>query len=276
MKLNIEKSKILWFVPKDPILDSPIKTAPHVRVLGIHFDKKLNFEYHVSKLVEYCKRYRPPLRYLSYLGLSDCLGRQFVLGCRNKLTYGLYWLAKIPKTRRELLEKWWCNLQRGWLGARNRISRSFIFEASGLPKLWDFSSYLLLKRAFFWDRKQLPKRPTFSIPEILHKAKTIIKRDSLFPSHKSTRNTTQAATAQADFLFFTRSTNSASAWLGDILAKNPDLGKTLAKNPPPQWEDAKARCALNAKSVHYKLLWTKAQRFQKLAELNAQHDQNHQ
>ena len=104
----------------------------------------------------------------------------------------------------------------------------------------------------------------------------MITRDSLFPTHKSTRKSTQTATAQADFLFFTRSINSASAWLGDILAKNPILGKTLAKHPPPPWEDAKARSALNAKSVHYKLLWTKAQRFQKLAELNAQHELNYQ
>ena len=126
MKLNVDKSKILWFTPTDPVLDSPVKTALHVRVLGVHFDKKLNFEHHVSQLVEYCKRYRPPLRYLTYLGLNDNLARQFVLGCRNKLTYGLYWLAKIPKTRFELLEKWWTNLQRAWLGARNRISRNLV------------------------------------------------------------------------------------------------------------------------------------------------------
>ena len=40
MKLNVGKSKIVWFTPTDPVLDSSIKTAPHVRVLGVHFDKK--------------------------------------------------------------------------------------------------------------------------------------------------------------------------------------------------------------------------------------------
>ena len=261
MKLNVDKSKILWFTPTDPVLDSPVKTALHVRVLGVHFDKKLNFEHHVSQLVEYCKRYRPPLRYLTYLGLNDNLARQFVLGCRNKLTYGLYWLAKIPKTRFELLEKWWTNLQRAWLGARNRISRNLVFEASGLPKIRNFSSYLLLKRAFFWGRKNLPTRPTFSIHDTVHKSKTSIPRRKVSPRHS-----TKAVTAEADYQHFLRQTNSASAWLGEILTENPTLSSFLSADPPPKWEDSRVRTELGAKSVHHSLLWSKAERRQIFAD----------
>lgn len=211
----------------------------------------------MSELVEYCKRYRPPLRYLTYLGLNDGLARQFVLGCRNKLTYGLYWLAKIPKTRFELLEKWWSNLQRAWLGARNRISRNLVFEASGLPKIRNFSSYLLLKRAFFWSRKNLPNRPTFSIYETFQKSKTSISRRRISP-----RSYTRAVTAEADHQHFLRQINSASAWLGEILSENPILSAYLAADPPPKWEDSKVRTELGAKSVHQSLLWTKAERRQ--------------
>ena len=257
MKLNVGKSKIVWFTPTDPVLDSSIKTAPHVRVLGVHFDKKLNFEHHVGQLIEYCKKYRPPLRYLTFLGLNDSLARQFVLGCRNKLTYGLYWLAKIPKTRFELLEKWWCNLQRAWLGARNRIPRNLVFEASGLPTIRQFSSYLLLKRAFFWDGKKLPKRPTFSIRNTVQNSKTSVAR-----ARTSPRLSTKNATATADYQHFLRKTNSASAWLGEILTENPTLSLLLSTDPSPKWEDTRVRTELCAKSVHPSLLWKKAERRQ--------------
>ena len=257
MKLNVDKSKILWFTPSDPILDSSIKTAAHVRVLGVHFDKKLNFEYHVSQLVEYCKRYRPPLRHLAFLCLNDSLSRQFVLGCRNKITYGLYWLAKIPKTRREVLETWFCNLQRAWLGARNRIARELVYRASGLPKIWDFSGYLLLKRAFFWERKKLPNRPTFSIPDTQNRPKTSSTRN-----HVSPRLSTRKKTAETDFNLFLRTTNSASAWLGEILKNNPILSAFLSTDPPPKWQDSRVRTELGAATVHCTKLWTKAERLQ--------------
>ena len=68
MVLNYEKSKILWFMPTDPELDIAIENAPWVRVLGVYFDKKLNFEHHVGTLIEYVKKYQRPLRYLMYLG----------------------------------------------------------------------------------------------------------------------------------------------------------------------------------------------------------------
>jgi len=209
-------------------------------------------------LVEYCKRYRPPLRHLAFLGLNDSLSRQFVLGCRNKITYGLYWLAKIPKTRREVLETWFCNLQRAWLGARNRISRNLVYEASGLPKIMDFGSYLLLKRSHFWGRKKLTTRPTSSVQEIMNRPNA--------SEYVSPRQSTRDRSAEADFDLFLRSTNSASAWLGDILKRNPDLSAAYLANSPPKWEDSKFRVALDAATVHCTELWTKAQRLQTFSD----------
>ena len=75
-----------------------------------------------------------PLRYLVKLGLSDALARQFALGIRCKITYGLYWYFKVAETRKQLLERWWCNVQRTALGARKALSRSYIYLASGFPK----------------------------------------------------------------------------------------------------------------------------------------------
>ena len=72
--------------------------------------------------------------------------------------------------------------------------------------------------------------------------------------------------AEADFNLFLRTTNSASAWLGDILRKNPVLSAFLSADPPPEWKDSKVRVALGAATVHYTKLWTKAERLQIFAD----------
>ena len=261
MVLNYEKSKILWFMPTDPELDIAIENAPWVRVLGVYFDKKLNFEHHVDTLIEYVKKYQRPLRYLMYLGLSDRLARQFVMGCRNKLFYGLYWISKIPETRRECLEKWWCNLLRSWLRAKNTVHRHLLFKASGLPNIENFSNYLLLKRAYFWGTKGLPDRPTASIAQIL--TRTGPARTN---TRVQTRQSTQTRTSDSDFRYYCRESNTANARLATILQLNPGLAARLTCTQDPKWPDALVRTTLGADTVHIDKIWSKDSRAQKFLE----------
>jgi len=141
MILNAKKSKILWFCSSELDIGEEIESVDSVRVLGVIFDRKLNFSKHVSSIVDYCKKVRAPLCYLRKIGLKDSLCRQFVLGARAKFCFGLYWQAKIAKIHQNTLETWWTNLLRTWLGARRRLSRKFVFEAAGLPKMRNFSTY---------------------------------------------------------------------------------------------------------------------------------------
>ena len=250
-------------MPGKPEIDSPIENADWVRVLGVNFDKRLNFEYHVDQLVEYCKKYKRPLRYLRFLGLSDSLARQFVQGCRNKLTYGLYWISKIPATRLEILERWWCNLLRGWLFARNIVHRHLLFSASGLPTILNFSNYLLLKRVFLWDRKGLPKRPTLSIQNALLHSQNAITRP---PRTRLARSGTQTRTAEADFRYYCRETNSADAQITNILQLNPALAERLTSPTLTDWPDRLVRSTLGAETVKLDKLWSREERTNKFAE----------
>ena len=196
--------------------------------------------------------------------MRDRLARQFVMGCRNKLFYGLYWISKIPETRRESLEKWWCNLLRSWLRARRTVHRHLLDKASGLRNITNFSNYLLIKRAYFWDQKGIPSRPTSSIAQIL--ARNAIPRPV---TDRSTRLSTLIRTADADFRYYCRESNTANARLSTILELNPALAARLTSTMEQTWPDSLVRSTLGANTVHIDEIWSKDTRAQKFLE-NAQ------
>ena len=193
--------------------------------------------------------------------MRDRLARQFVMGCRNKLFYGLYWISKIPETRRESLEKWWCNLLRSWLRARRTVHRHLLFKASGLPNITNFSNYLLTKRAYFWDQKGIPSRPTASMNQIL--TRNSIPRPV---TGRASRPTTQTRTADADFRYYCRESNTSSARLSTILELNPSLATRLTSSADNTWPDSLVRSTLGADTVHIDEIWSKEERAQKFLE----------
>ena len=256
MILNTKKSKIVWFCSSEPDIGESIESVDSVRVLGVIFDRKLNFAKHVSSIVDYCKKFRAPLFYLRKMGLSDHLCRQFVLGVRSKFCFGLYWHAKIAKVHQKTLETWWTNMLRTWLGARRLLSRKFVFEAAGLPKIREFSSYLLLKRAYFQHQKNLESYPLPSISKILEKIRKKRTRSHVFD--RNTRSTTRSKTDAMDLIVYERENGSATSWLTEILRDNKHLSKILDKSS--DWPDSKIRKHLNAFSIKLKFLWSKADR----------------
>lgn len=256
MILNLEKSKILWFCTSEPALDSPIEAKKSVRVLGIQFDKRLTFAEHTSNIVNYCKKFRSPLFYLIKMGLNDSLARQFILGIRSKFTYGLYWLGKIAQTHMKTLETWWTNMMRTWLGARKLLSRKFIFQASGLPKIKDFAEYLLVKRSYFQKSKNLASYPVPSIKESLKLINKNRSRNHKFD--RDVRESTACQTEKIDFVIRQREKGSAAAWLSSILKSKPSLANKLTTTT--EWPDSFVRISLNAKSRKLKNLWSKSER----------------
>ena len=256
MILNFGKSKILWICSTELDVGGTIDSASSVRVLGVMFDRKLNFSKHVDTIVEYCKKYRSPLYYLRKMGLNDHLCRQFVLGVRSKFCFGLYWQAKIAKTHQNTLETHWTNLLRTWLGARRRLSRRFIFETSGLPKIREFSTYLLAKRAYFQNQKNLDFYPTPSISKALEILSRTRTRVHIFD--RDTRPGTMDRTDDMDTEIWQREHGSASTWLLSTLLSNTRLTNILRNNV--EWHDKAIRLAIGAFSVKLKYLPTKSER----------------
>ena len=256
MILNSKKSKILWFCASEPIVAEDIESAKSVRVLGVQFDKNLTFAEHVSNIVDYCKKFRSPLYYLVKMGLNDHLSRQFVLGVRSKFCFGLYWHAKIAATHQKTLETWWCNLLRTWLGAKRRLSREYVFEAAGLPKIRDFTAYLLVKRSSSQKAKNLEFYPIPSIPNSI-----IIINRSRRRSHTFDRNVRPGTISQTqcvDFQVWQQQHGSATAWLTSILKDNQKL-QTFLKNST-DWPDSYVRKQLSARSEKLKNLRSKPER----------------
>ena len=145
---------------------------------------------------------------------------------------------------------------RTWLGAKRRLSRKFVFEAAGVPKIRDFSAYLLVKRSFSQNTKNLRSYP---IPSITNSLKIINKtrsRDHIFD--RNVRASTIAKTETMDFEMWQRKHGSATAWLTTILKECPKLG-TFLQNCT-DWVDSYARKRLNAKSTKLKNLMTKSER----------------
>jgi len=145
---------------------------------------------------------------------------------------------------------------RTWLGAKRRLSRKYVFEAAGVPKIRDFSAYLLVKRSFTQNSKNLK---TYPIPSIKKSLKIINKtrsRDHIFD--KNVRPGTISKTETMDFEVWQREHGSATAWLTTILKEEPRLG-TFLKNRP-DWVDSYARKRLFAKSIKLKNLMSKSER----------------
>ena len=256
MILNAKKSKILWFCTSEPDIGESIESVDSVRVLGVIFDRKLNFAKHVSSIVDYCKKFRAPLFYLRKMGLNDQLCRQFVLGVRSKFCFGLYWQAKIAKVHQNTLETWWTNMLRTWLGARRLLSRRFVFEAAGLPKIRDFSTYLLLKRSFFQTQKNLEFYPLPSIQTTLKLISKQRTRTHVFD--RNVRCSTRSKTDATDINVWEHEHGSATTWLTSTLRENQNLLKILEKSS--EWPDSKVRKSLNAFSTKLKFLWSKTER----------------
>ena len=151
------------------------------------------------------------------MGLNDQLARQFLMGVRSKISFGLYWHAKIAVTHQKTLETWWCNMLRTWLGAKRRLSRKYVFEAAGVPKIRDFSAYLLVKRSFTQKAKNLE---TYPIPSITNSLNIISKtRSRNHTFDRDVRPGTISKTDSTDFEVWKRKHGSATAWLTTILIR---------------------------------------------------------
>ena len=248
MVLSVEKCRVMWFTEKASEIG--IEAADLLRVLGVTFDRKLNFEAHTLTIIDYIKKYLPPLRYLVKLGLSDHLSRQFAMTIRCKIVYGTHWVFKIPKTRLETLELWWCNTLRAYLGARRRLSRSYLYAGAGLPKIINYANYILVKRAYFWDSKNLTTRPFLPITKILNSIKSQHKIHTL-----TTRTSTSQSTSTSLFKERKTFTNSANAALMGLVEKHHDKFKKLCSGG--KWCDREFRLLLGAKSEKLSNLWSK-------------------
>ena len=145
---------------------------------------------------------------------------------------------------------------RTWLGAKRRLSRKYVFEAAGVPKIRDFSAYLLVKRSFTQKAKNLE---TYPIPSITNSLNIISKtRSRNHTFDRDVRPGTISKTDSTDFEVWKRKHGSATAWLTTILKECPRLG-TFLKNTT-DWVDSYARKRLNAKSIKLKYLMTKSER----------------
>ena len=251
MILSVEKCRVMWFTEKSAEIG--IESADSLRVLGVTIDRKLNFNEHTLTIIDYIKKYLPPLRHLVKLGLSDHLSRQFAMTIRCKIAYGTHWIFKIPATRLETLELWWCNTLRAYLGARRRLSRSYLYAGAGLPKIINYANYILVKRAYFWDSKNLNSRPFLTIQQILQ---------NLQNQHKTHNLTTRLSTSQntSTSLFQKRKTdtNSTNAALMALVEKHRDTFVKLCAGG--KWKDREIRLLLGAGSEKLSQLWTKAVR----------------
>ena len=192
------------------------------------------------------------------MGLNDNLARQFVLGVRSKLCFGLYWHAKLAECHRKTLETWWSNMLRTWLGAKRRLSRKYVFEAAGLPKIQDFSAYLLVKRSYFQGQKNLESYPIPSLPDSLKIIKATRTRNHTFD--RNFRQSTRNKPENTDFSVWQSEHGSATAWLTSILFERPRLQTFLEKST--EWPDSYVRKRLNAKSQKLKNLMSKTERFE--------------
>ena len=251
MILSVEKCRVMWFTEKS--VEIGIKSADSLPVLGVIIDRKLNFEAQTLKIIDYIKKYLHPLRYLVKLGLSDHLSRQFAMTIRCKIVYGIHWIFKIPKTRLETLELWWCNTLRAYLGARRRLSRSYLFAGAGLPKIEHYANYILVKRAFHWDSKKLTDRPFLPIPEILKSVSTQHKTHTML-----IRPPTSQTTSTSLFKKRRTITTSANAALMGIVEKHKAFFTKLCATG--KWRDGEVRRELGAQTEKLSQVWSKALR----------------
>merc|ERR1719220_1513054 len=121
-KINIEKSKILVFTEGavELTIDEDFAKLERVvvlRILGVIFDSRFNFSWHVDRVVNYMKIRANALRSLRKLGLSDKCLKAAALCLRAKITFGLFHLMIISKTAFARLEKAWIGLVRAWTSA---------------------------------------------------------------------------------------------------------------------------------------------------------------
>ena len=83
--------------------------------------------------------------------VSDEILIQFLLGIRNKFSYGAPFWAFISKSLGDSLERWFCNMCRIVAGARKRVSRNLVYGALGLCTVKEFVNYMFLNRVISHD-----------------------------------------------------------------------------------------------------------------------------
>ena len=133
---------------------------------------------------------------------------------------------------------------------------TFVFQAAGLPKIREFSSYLLVKRSFFQHQKNLEFYPVPSITSSIATTRRTRTRTHIFD--RNVRNSTKAKTDTIDFSVWQGEHGSAAAWLTGILSENQNLPEIIENST--KWPDFLVRKSLNAFSTKLKFLPSKAER----------------
>ena len=127
-----------------------------------------------------------------------------------------------------------------------------------MPKIRDFSTYLLAKRAFFQKQKNLEFYPVPTIPRALEILSQTRTRAHEFD--RQMRSSTIRRTDEMDLEIWQREHGSASSWLLSTLRSNTRLTNILKNND--DWADKAIRLALGAFSVKLKFLWSKSRRME--------------
>ena len=110
-QINIGKSKYLLFSAtnvNDFEIDDEYKEIEQVPVpciLGVRFDTKFNFNWHLQSVEQYMRRRVAALRKLRQLGLAEKCLKAICLCLRSKITFGLWHLMTISKTNWDRLER---------------------------------------------------------------------------------------------------------------------------------------------------------------------------
>ena len=257
MLLSLEKCKVMWF--QTQTADIGIENALNIKVLGVKIDNKLNFDEHIASIIDYLKRFIPPLRYLVKLGLCDQLARQFALTLRCKIVYCVFWLFKITATRLKIVETWWCNVLRATFRARNQLSRCYVFAAAGVPDIRHFAEYLLTKRAYFWSCKNLKTRPFVTISQAYELSNDATPANTnQLPIRAPNRPSTIRNTQESWFNKCAAKTNTTNSALLHIANREKTLFSLILNSQ--NWPDGAVRRRLGANCEKMWNLWDKSTR----------------
>ena len=167
-KINIDKSKILVFSESNAVLEvdedfADLEQVTVLRILGVRFDSKFNFSWHVLMVEKYMKIRAVALRRLRSLGLSDKCLKAAALCLRAKITFGLFHLMTLNKTRFEKLEQIWVQVVRAWSSATQFVPNTEVLDKSGTCTIKKFVIYLLMTR--YRKNLQILPKGCFEVPD---------------------------------------------------------------------------------------------------------------
>ena len=165
-----------------------VKFEDPVRILGVYFDTKLNFNEHVTRVVENVRKRTLALKMLRRVGLSRKNAIHYSLCIRSKLFFGLWHYLKMSKSNQERLELAWFRLLRAAVNASKWVPRKYILEVTGLCSLATFFDYLFHLRFL-----TSPDVATF-IPDVseVYENKSLLDLSVRY----NTRSSTQADTVR--------------------------------------------------------------------------------